>query len=167
MVAPIVLLAAVSLGFAATMGSTVLAFQDVGKQSGTVFFIPIVIYLFVIALGTDYNILMSARIREEHDEGHEPRQAGARAIRHSAPTIAAAGVILAGTFGSLALAGDRASIQMAFALAGGILLTSLVMASFLVPSIAAKLGDRMWWPGGRSAAAARVSSREVAEPAAA
>ena len=152
-VAPLVLLASVSLGFAATMGSTVIAFQDVGGNAGTLFFIPIVIYLFVVALGTDYNILMAARIREEHDAGRDGRQSTAEAIRHGVPTVAAAGVILAGTFASLVLAGDPASIQLGFALAGGILLASLVMASFLVPSAAAMLGDRMWWPGGRSRAA--------------
>ncbi len=149
-VAPLVLLASVSLGFAATMGSTVIAFQIVGGESGTLFFIPIVIYLFVVALGTDYNILMASRIREEHDGGRDGREATAEAIHHGAPTVAAAGVILAGTFASLVLAGDPASIQLGFALAGGILLASLVMASFLVPSAAAILGDRMWWPGGRS-----------------
>jgi RND superfamily putative drug exporter len=128
------------------------------------FFIPIVIYLFVVALGTDYNILMAARIREEHDAGRDGRQSTAEAIRHGVPTVAAAGLILAGTFASLVLAGDSASIQLGFALAGGILLSSLVMASFLMPSAAALLGDLMWWPGIRRREAhledAEVSSTE-------
>lgn len=159
LVAPLVLLGAVSLGFAATMGATAIAFQDVGGESGTLFFIPIVIYLFVVALGTDYNILMSARIREEHDNGLDGRQAAAEAIHHGVPTVSAAGVILSGTFGSLVLAGDRGSIQLGFALASGILLASLVMASFLVPSATAMLGERMWWNGRRSR-----SIRTVAPP---
>jgi putative drug exporter of the RND superfamily len=108
--------------------------------------LPIIIYLFVLALGTDYNILMTARIREEHDAGNAPRQASALAIHHGAPTVAAAGLILAGTFASLALSGTVDGLQEGFALAVGILLTSYVMASVMVPSIAAKLGDRMWWP---------------------
>jgi len=160
-VAPLVLLASVSLGFAATMGSTVIAFQLIGGDSGTMFFIPIVIYLFVVALGTDYNILMAARIREEHDAGRDGRQSTAEAIRHGVPTVAAAGLILAGTFASLVLAGDPASIQLGFALAGGILLSSLVMASFLMPSAATLLGDRMWWPGIRRHAA-QLEEVEVA-----
>jgi putative drug exporter of the RND superfamily len=103
---------------------------------------------------------MAARIREEHDAGRDGRQSTAEAIRHGMPTVVAAGVILAGTFASLVLAGDPASIQLGFALAAGILLASLVMASFLVPSAAAMLGDRMWWPGGRSRAS-ELSTVEI------
>lgn len=145
-VAPLVLLASVALGYAATMGASVFVFQDAGHLSGITFVLPIIIYLFVLALGTDYNILMTARIREEHDAGNAPRQASALAIHHGAPTVAAAGLILAGTFASLALSGTVDGLQEGFALAVGILLTSYVMASVMVPSIAAKLGDRMWWP---------------------
>ena len=151
-VAPLVLLAAVGLGYAATMGASVIAFQGVGGNNGITFILPIIIYLFVLALGTDYNILMTSRVREEHDEGHEPRTASALAIQHGAPTVAAAGLILAGTFASLALSGTIAGLQQGFALAVGILLTSYVMASILVPSIAAMIGAPMWWPTGRTAA---------------
>jgi len=69
-------------------------------------------YLFVVALGTDYNILMLARLREEALGGLEPRQAARAAIRFSGPTIASAGAILAGTFASMMLAGNLLMTEM-------------------------------------------------------
>ena len=93
----------VGLGFAATLGTTVIAFQHIGGESGLIFMLPIYIYLFVTALGTDYNILMIARLREEAQEGRDPHEAAAQAVTHAGPTIAAAGIILAGTFASLML----------------------------------------------------------------
>ncbi len=147
LVAPWVLMAAVGLGFAATLGTTVLIFQDAANQSGLTFFLPIVMYLFVVALGTDYNILMVSRLREEAAQGLAPREAAAMAIRHAGPTIASAGLILAGTFASLILAGGSTLSQMGFAISFGIVVAAFVMAMFLTPSVTSLLGDRAWWPG--------------------
>jgi RND superfamily putative drug exporter len=104
-------------------------------------------YLFVVALGTDYNILMVARLREEAREGLNPHDAAAMAIRHAGPTIAAAGLILAGTFASLLLAGNSLLTQMGFAIASGIAIVAFVMALFLTPAITALIGHAAWWPG--------------------
>ena len=104
-------------------------------------------YLFVVALGTDYNILMIARLREEAEEGMEPRQAAAVALRHAGPTIGAAGLILAGTFASLTLAGNTILSQIGFAVSCGIALAAFVMAMFFSPSLTALIGHRAWWPG--------------------
>jgi len=104
-------------------------------------------YLFVVALGTDYNILMIARLREQAKEGMPPRQAASVAFRHAAPTIAAAGLILAGTFASLTLAGNTILSQLGFAVACGIALAAFVMAMFFTPSLTALIGRRAWWPG--------------------
>ena len=71
-VAPWYLMAAVGLGFAATLGAAVDVFEHVGGSSGLTFILPIVMYLFVVALGTDYNILMVSRLREEAAEGRSP-----------------------------------------------------------------------------------------------
>ena len=98
LVAPWYLMISVGLGFAATLGASVLVFQGLAGQPGLVFLLPVYMYLFVVALGTDYNILMIARLREEAKEGMEPRQAAAVALQHAGPTIGAAGLILAGTF---------------------------------------------------------------------
>ena len=146
-VAPWYLMASVGLGFAATLGASVLVFQVLGGQSGLVFLLPVYMYLFVVALGTDYNILMIARLREQAREGMDPRQAAAVAIKHAGPTIGAAGLILAGTFASLTLAGNTILAQLGFAVSCGIALAAFVMAMFFSPSLTALIGRRVWWPG--------------------
>ena len=146
-VAPWYLLASVGLGFGATLGASVLVFQVLRGEAGLVFLLPVYMYLFVVALGTDYNILMIARLREEAREGRDARQAAAMAIRHTGPTIGAAGLILAGTFASLTLAGNTILSQVGFAVSCGIALAAFVMAMFFSPSITALIGQRAWWPG--------------------
>jgi putative drug exporter of the RND superfamily len=153
-VAPWYLLISVGLGFGATLGATVLVFQVLRGEAGLVFLLPIYIYLFVVALGTDYNILMIARLREEAREGRDPRQAAATALQHAGPTIGAAGLILAGTFASLMLAGNTILSQVGFAVSCGIVLAAFVMAMFFSPSITTLIGRRAWWPGHDDQAAA-------------
>ncbi|MGV9674863.1 MMPL family transporter [Nocardia sp. NPDC003482] len=147
LVAPWYLMFSVFLGFAATLGAAVLVFQHLQGQTGLIFTLPLIMYLFVVALGTDYNILMVARLREEAREGNEPRQAAALAVRHTGPTIAAAGVILAGTFASMMLAGNTVLSQMGFAISVGIAIAAFVMAMFFTPALTALIGHIAWWPG--------------------
>jgi RND superfamily putative drug exporter len=161
-VAPWYLMASVGLGFAATLGATVLVFQTLAGQSGLVFLLPVYMYLFVVALGTDYNILMIARLREEARDGLPPREAAAEAFRHAAPAIASAGLILAGTFASLILAGNTILSQIGFAVSCGIALAAFVMAMFFGPSLTALIGPKVWWPG--HAAQARTPSGQAAVP---
>ncbi|MGW3040444.1 MMPL family transporter [Kitasatospora sp. NPDC001159] len=146
-VAPWFLMLSVGLGFAATLGATVWLFQGIKGANGVMFSLPILVYLFVVAIGTDYNILMIARLREEISEGNDPRAAVKHAVARSAPTMGAAAIILAGTFGVLMLADNSMLQQMGFAVAFGILLTAFVMALFLVPAATTLLGRRAWWPG--------------------
>ena len=146
-VAPWYLIASVGLGFAATLGATVLVFQVLGDEPGLIFILPVIMYLFVVALGTDYNILMIARLREEAREGRDPKAAAAMAVRHAGPTIAAAGLILAGSFASLMLAGNSTLSQMGFAISFGIVIAAFVMAMFFTPSLTAVIGHAAWWPG--------------------
>ena len=147
LVAPWYLMVSVGLGFGATLGATVLVFQTLAGQAGLVFLLPVYMYLFVVALGTDYNILMIARLREQAQHGMPPRQAAADAVRHAGPAIASAGLILAGTFASLVLAGNSILQQVGFAVACGIALAAFVMAMFFSPSLTALVGNRAWWPG--------------------
>jgi RND superfamily putative drug exporter len=146
-VAPWYLMISVGLGFAATLGASVLVFQNLAGQAGLVFLLPIYMYLFVVALGTDYNILMIARLREQAREGMNPHDAVAHAIQQSGPTIGAAGLILAGTFASLTLAGNTILTQVGFAVSAGIALAAFVMSMFFSPSLTALIGNRAWWPG--------------------
>ncbi|GAA1966138.1 MMPL family transporter [Nocardioides panacihumi] len=147
LVAPWYLMISVGLGFTATLGATTLLFQNIKGDEGLLFMLPILIYLFVVALGTDYNILMVTRLREEAREGRDPREAAAWAIRHAGPTVAAAGVILAGTFASLMLAGNSFMLTMGFSVAFGICIAAFVMAMVFTPSLTALIGHAAWWPG--------------------
>ncbi|HWI42128.1 MAG TPA: MMPL family transporter [Nocardioides sp.] len=147
LVAPWYLMVSVGLGFAATLGATVLVIQHAKGDGGLIFMLPIYIYLFVVALGTDYNILMIARLREEAREGRDPHAAAAEAVKHAGPTIGAAGIILAGTFASLMLGGNALIVSMGFALSVGILVAAFVMAMFFTPALTALIGHAAWWPG--------------------
>jgi RND superfamily putative drug exporter len=147
LVAPLYLMLSVGLGFTASLGATVLVFQGLLGEQGLIFILPIYIYLFVVALGTDYNILMVARLREEARGGLEPRPAAAKAIEHAGPTVAAAGMILAGTFASLMFAEGTFFKSLGFSFSIGIAMAAFVMALFLTPALTAFIGHAAWWPG--------------------
>ncbi|MFD9333377.1 MMPL family transporter [Streptomyces sp. NPDC060028] len=146
LLAPLVLLLSVGLGFAATLGASTLVFQRALDQPGVAFSLPLVLFLFVVALGTDYNILVTDRIREEMRQPGPARAAVARAVRHTAPAIATAGLVLAASFGSLAVSPASATQQIGFATGLGILLSAFVLSIVLVPACAALLGRSLWWP---------------------
>ena len=145
-VAPIYLLAGVVLTYTATLGAITLIFLDGIGWVGLDFTIPIVVYLFVMAIGTDYNILIASRLREEFNAGKPPREAARTAIVHGSPAVSSAGLILAGTFASLILTGIQLLQEIGLAVAIGVLLTSNVLASRIVPAIAALRGWHFWWP---------------------
>jgi RND superfamily putative drug exporter len=145
--APIYLVTMVVGGFAATLGATALLFQQGLGRPGLSFIIPIILYLFVTAIGTDYNILVTARLREEIREGRSPREAAALAVEHAGPSVAAAAVILAGTFGSLMISGVPFFVEIGFAVTLGIVLVAFVVSILLVPAVTALVGRAAWWPG--------------------
>lgn len=147
LVAPILLLMCVALGYVATLGSSVLIFQKLGGNSGLISFIPLFLYLFVVAIGTDYNILTITRLREEVREGHDPRKSADLTVEHSSATVVSAGLILAGTFGSLILGGISFLTQMGTSISIGVMLSAFIIAPFLIPSLAARIGYLIWWPG--------------------
>jgi putative drug exporter of the RND superfamily len=147
LVAPLYLMLAVMGGYAASLGAAVFIFQGLGGEPGVLFLLPILVYLFVVAIGTDYNILMIARLREEAAAGNDPRAAADLAVEHAGPSVVSAGVILAGTFGSLLLAGVAFLTQMGTAVTVGIVLAAFVISVFLVPAVTALIGHRAWWPG--------------------
>jgi RND superfamily putative drug exporter len=140
--APVYLVAMVVGAFAATLGASAMLFHH-----GLAFTIPIVLYLFVTAIGTDYNILITARLREEIRDGRSPRDASALAIAQAGPSVAAAALLLAGTFASLMVSGVPFFTQIGFAVTVGIALVSFVVSLLLVPAITALLGRAAWWPG--------------------
>ncbi len=150
LVAPFYLLGTVGLGFVATLGACVIAFITLGGNSGLNFIFPIFLYVFVVAVGTDYNILMITRLREEvRTEGNKPALAAERAVEHSSATLASAGLILAGTFVSLTFTGLSMLTQIGVGVALGISLGAFVISMLLIPAISTLLGYKVWWPGHR------------------
>jgi putative drug exporter of the RND superfamily len=158
--APVYLLIGVVLTYAATLGTIVLVFLDGSGFSGLDFTIPIIVYLFVMAIGTDYNILITSRLREEFNAGLPPREAARVAIIHGAPAVSAAGLILAGTFASLLLTGIQLLEEIGLAVALGVLLAANVLATRIVPTLAAIRGWHFWWPNVTHAQTAQ-SKREL------
>ena len=149
-IAPLYLIATVGLSYLAALGSATLVFIHFGGDQGLNFVIPILLFIFAMALGEDYNILLMTRVREEA-HGHPLPDALVRAVGHTGGTITSAGLILAGTFAVLAIAGnsDQAR-QLGFTIAFAVLLDTFFVRTLLVPSIAVLLGRWNWWPSALS-----------------
>jgi len=149
-VAPWYLVASVALSYAAALGISVLVFIEGLGASGLSFFLPFLMFLFLLALGEDYNILVVTRIREEA-ERQPLRQAVQTAMRVTGSTITSAGLVLAGTFAVFALAAGSAAgasqfRDIGFGLAIGVLLDTFVVRTLLVPSAVVLVGRFSWWP---------------------
>jgi RND superfamily putative drug exporter len=144
LLAPLYLMGSVVLGFGATPGASVLLFQHVLGHNGIDFQLPLVVYLFVASIGTDYNILIITRLREEMWRGASARQAAVTAVRSAGPAVAAAGLVLATSFGLLMISPLIADIG--FAVAAGALLSAFINAFLLIPSVTVLAGKAAWWP---------------------
>ena len=145
LVAPIYLVASVALSYLASLGFAVLVFVIIGGQDGINFVLPFFMFIFIMALGQDYNILVMTRIREEAH--HAPIRIAVRnAVGATGTTVTSAGLILAGTFGVLTATGDTQVVEIGVGLAAGILLDTFVVRTLLVPSAAVLLGRWNWWP---------------------
>jgi uncharacterized membrane protein YdfJ with MMPL/SSD domain len=143
LVAPVYLVISIVASYLAALGATTLLTIDLGGQGGLVFILPFLMFVFLLALGEDYNILVMTRIREEA-QNLPLRQAVVRAIGMTGPTVTSAGLILAGTFGVFALAGGGVmggQLQsIGLGLAVGVLLDTFVVRTLLVPSAVVLLG---------------------------
>lgn len=144
-VAPLYLLGATALSFAATIGISTVLFENVLGHGGVVYYVPFALFLLLVALGSDYNIFIMAAIREE-TETKPLREAVKTALANTGPTISAAGVVLAGSFFLLTLIPLRDFLQIGVAMAIGILLDAFVIRTLLVPSLALLAGPRGFWP---------------------
>jgi len=144
LLAPLVLLATVVLSYAAALGVSVTLFDALGL-AGTDPSVPLYAFLFLVALGVDYNIFLMTRVREE------AFQVGTRAgtLRGLAVTggvITSAGLVLAATFTTLAVLPLVVLTETGIAVALGVLLDTFLVRSLLVPALTYDLGDRVWWP---------------------
>jgi RND superfamily putative drug exporter len=150
LVAPLYLVTSVLLSYLAALGLTALIFVHLGGQDGINFVLPFLMFVFLMALGSDYNVLVMTRIREEsHHAG--TREAVRRAIGATGTTVTTAGLILGGTFAVLAFAGGSASggsqiQQIGYGVAFGVVMDTFVVRTILVPALVVLLGHRNWWP---------------------
>ncbi len=150
LVAPLYLIASVGLSYLAALGLAVLLFIDIGGSAGLTFILPFLMFIFLLALGEDYNILVMTRIREEA-RSLRLRDAVSHALAATGTTVTSAGLVLAGTFGVFALVGARTSggsqfTNLAVGLALGILMDTFLVRTLLVPSTVLLLGRWNWWP---------------------
>jgi len=146
LVAPLYLVASVALSYGASLGLAVLLFMHAGGAAGLNFVLPFLMFIFLMALGEDYNILVMSRIREEARETSLP-EAVTRALAATGTTITSAGLILAATFGVAGLAATTDQTrQLTLSIAIGILLDTFLVRTLLVPSVVALLGRWNWWP---------------------
>jgi putative drug exporter of the RND superfamily len=145
-VAPLVLIATVVLSFGAAMGVSSLLFNHVFHFTGADASFPLLSFVFLVALGIDYNIFLSTRIREE--AAVHGTRAGARiALSATGGVITSAGMILAGTFSVLGTLPVVTFAEIGVAVALGVLLDTFVVRSVLVTALAMDLGNHLWWPG--------------------
>ncbi len=150
LVAPLYLVSSVVLSYLSAIGITALIFVHLGGQSGINFVLPFLMFVFLMALGSDYNILVMTRIREEAQR--LPLMAAIRhAVAATGTTVTTAGVILGGTFAVLAVAGGSTSggdqiKQIGYGIAAGVLMDTFLVRTILVPSFVAILGRWNWWP---------------------
>jgi RND superfamily putative drug exporter len=148
LVAPWYLILTVGLSYLATLGFANIVFVHLSSNSsGLSFFLPFLLFIFGMALGEDYNILVMSRIREEAHDDVTLRAAITKAVGFTGTTVTSAGLILAGTFGVLGIVGGQAEVQqIGFSIAFGILLDTFFVRTLFVPSIAVLLGKWNWWP---------------------
>jgi putative drug exporter of the RND superfamily len=155
----------VVLSYLAALGVATIAFIYIGGDSGISFILPFLMFVFLFALGEDYNILVMTRIREE--ARHLPlRDAVVKAVGRTGSTVTSAGLILGGTFIVLAAASSGAEAgqirAIGLGLAAGILMDTFLVRTLLVPATVTLLGRFNWWPTHLSAMSGPAGARAPA-----
>ncbi|WNO62472.1 MMPL family transporter [Streptomyces sp. AM2-3-1] len=142
---PVLLVATVALNYLATLGVAHLVFRHGFGFSGTDASVPLYGFVFLVALGVDYNIFLMSRVREETVR-HGTRQGTLRGLIATGGVITSAGVVLAATFAALIVIPLAFLAQIAFIVAFGVLLDTIVVRSLLVPALVRDIGPAVWWP---------------------
>jgi RND superfamily putative drug exporter len=156
LVAPLLLIATVVLSVLATAGVAALLFEDVFGFPGSDPGILLIAFVFLVALGIDYNIFLMTRAREESMRSGT-RAGVLKALAVTGGVITSAGLVLAATFGALSVLPLLFLVQLAFLVGFGVLLDTFVVRSLVVPAAVHLLGDRVWWPS-------RLARRPTGEP---
>jgi len=146
LVLPLVVVATVILSFAFALGASSLVFTHLLDQPASDPTLTLFAFVFLVALGVDYNVFLLARIREERRPGRAA-EAVTAALARTGGVITSAGLVLAVTFGVLMALPLEALFQVGFVVALGLLADTFLVRALLVPALAILLGDRGWWPG--------------------
>jgi putative drug exporter of the RND superfamily len=144
-VAPVLLVATVVLSFGAALGVSALVFDNVFGFAGADPSFPLWTFVFLVALGTDYNIFLMTRVHEE-TKRHGPRRGALIGLAATGGVITSAGIVLAGTFAALGTLPLVFITEIGFAVAFGVLLDTFVVRSVLVTALNLDVGRWMWWP---------------------
>lgn len=144
-VAPLVLLFTTVVSFGATLGVSALLFNNIWQFPGADPAVIIFGFVFLVALGIDYNIFLMTRVREETIK-HGVREGTLRALVVTGGVITSAGIVLAATFAALNVIPILFLAQISFIVAFGVLLDTLIVRSLLVPAFTLEVGRLMWWP---------------------
>lgn len=148
-VAPVLLMLTVIVSFAATLGVSSLLFNHVFGFPGADPVVPLFAFVFLVALGVDYNIFLMTRVREETKKVGT-RIGTLRALTVTGGVITSAGIVLAATFSALAVIPLLFLAQLAFIVAFGVLLDALLVRSLVVPALTIDIGRKIWWPSALS-----------------
>ncbi|HEX5929411.1 MAG TPA: MMPL family transporter [Solirubrobacterales bacterium] len=148
LLAPLYLMVTVVASFAATLGLVTFAFAALGGE-GIAFDLVLLAFIFLVALGVDYNIFLMTRAREEA-AARGTREGVLVALVNTGGVVTGAGLILAGTFATLTLLPLEQLIQIGATVAIGVLLDTFVVRALLIPAITYRLGERAWWPSTRT-----------------
>jgi RND superfamily putative drug exporter len=144
-VAPLYLIATVVLSFLATLGISLVVFDLVFGEPRVDPAFPVLAFIFLVALGVDYNIFLMDRVREE-SRTHGTREGVLRALVATGPVITSAGIVLAGTFAVLMTLPLDILLELGFAVALGVLIDTFLVRTLMVPALVELVGDRSWWP---------------------
>jgi RND superfamily putative drug exporter len=164
LLSPLLLVATVVLSFAASMGLSALIFRHVFGFAGADASLPLFVFVFLVALGIDYNIFLMTRVREETPQ-HGTRRASLIALGATGGVITSAGLVLAATFSVLATLPLVAFAEIGFAVALGVLIDTMIVRSVLVTAINLDAGSKIWWPSrlDRGGDSTRVETGEQVE----
>jgi RND superfamily putative drug exporter len=144
-IAPIMLIATVVLSYSAALGVSALFFNNVFHFGNADNSFPLFVFVFLVALGIDYNIFLMTRVREEAGR-HDPRRGALTGLAATGGVITSAGMVLAGTFAALSTLPVTFLAELGFAVAFGVLLDTIVVRSVLVTALNLDLGRWVWWP---------------------
>jgi RND superfamily putative drug exporter len=144
-VAPLILIGTVIVSFGAALGVSALVFDGLFGFPGADPAVPLYGFVFLVALGVDYNIFLMSRVREESVR-HGTRRGILRGLVATGGVITSAGLVLAATFAALGVIQILFLVQLAFIVAFGVLLDTFIVRSLLVPALAYDIGKAIWWP---------------------